>query len=477
MTPGLLEAVDDPELLGAGFQPYRLQREALAGIELHRRSVLACGRRSGKSLISAAAACWDACLRDDLNRHVRPGEARYAICVAVNLRQSRLWLDQVESLLKASPLLRGMISDRTDDEIVLANGNRICAFPCTARGGRGWAVSFLCLDEYGWHLDTNGDAAGPSVWAAMVPSTYTFGRDGRIVAASTPAGMNYFHALYEQAEQDPDSFALQASSPEMNEKLDPDTLRQEHEADPEMYQSEVLAKFTSGGGQYIDSGRLRECVVDRGPLGRLEATGWVIGCDLAFVSDPAVAVVVGRDPANPERLVVGNVRRWEPAHASDFETRRHVEDTMLAEVVELAKTYDASVVVDQFASSAVADFFTRHGVAATVMPLTATSKSAIFAELRSRIYNRQVELPADDDLLADLRALRTVIRPGAASVATPRTRRGHADAAVALALGAAGIPVGPPLAASSGYELGAPAMDGLDDFVRGAGGIHPDMGF
>lgn len=150
---------------------------------------------------------------------------------------------------------------------------------------------------------------------------------------------------------------------------------------------------------------------------------------------------------------------------------------MLAEVVELAKTYDASVVVDQFASSAVADFFTRHGVAATVMPLTATSKSAIFAELRSRIYNRQVELPADDDLLADLRALRTVIRPGAASVATPRTRRGHADAAVALALGAAGIPVGPPLAASSGYELGAPAMDGLDDFVRGAGGIHPDMGF
>jgi hypothetical protein len=478
MTPSLLQAIDDERLLGAGFRPYRLQRDALAGIEGHRRSVLACGRRSGKSLISAAAACWDACLRDDLDRHVRPGEPRYSICIAINLRQSRLWLDQVHSLLEASPLMRGMVTDRTDDEIVLENGNRICAFPCTSRGSRGWAVSYLALDEYAWHTDTNGDAAGPSVWAATVPSTYQFAGDARIVAASTPAGPNYFHALFEQAEQDPDSFAMQASSPEMNERLDGNVLHAEMEADPDMYASEIEAKFTAGGGQYIDRGRLRECVVDRGPLGRLDATGWVIGCDLAFVSDPCVAVVAGRDPADPERLLVGNVRRWEPAHAGDFETRRHVEDAMLGEIADLAHTYEASVVVDQFCSSAVADFFTRAGVAATVLPMTVTSKSAMFAELRSRIYNRTIEFPADDDLLADLCALRTVIRPGAASVATPRTRRGHADGAVACALSIATLPVGPPLSASSGSEPRSVADGGLDDLLADwGGGITTDFSF
>lgn len=33
MKAGLVEAVDDPDLLGAGFQPFERQREALAGIE------------------------------------------------------------------------------------------------------------------------------------------------------------------------------------------------------------------------------------------------------------------------------------------------------------------------------------------------------------------------------------------------------------------------------------------------------------
>lgn len=386
---------------------------------------------------------------------MRPGEPVYHVGVAVNLRQSRLWLGQVRSLVEASPLLRPLLVEVTDDELVFQGGHHVCSFPCTSRGSRGWAIATLHLDEFAWHVDGNGDAAGPAVWAAMVPSSYTFGAAARIVAASTPAGMNYFHDLYEQAAEDPDSFALRASSPEMNERLDADTLRAEFEADPEMYASEIEARFTAGGGSYIDGVRLRECVADRGTLSRLDAEigSWVIGCDLAFQSDPAAAVAVGRRPEHPGHLLVGHVRRWEPARARDFETRRRVEDTMLAEIVELARAYEASVVVDQFASSAVSDFFARNGVPATVRALTATSKSQMFAELRSKVYAREVEFPADDDLLRDLRSLRTVIRPGAASVATPRTARGHADAAVACALAVAELAGGgAPSDASSGGD-------------------------
>jgi hypothetical protein len=59
------------DVLNIGLYP--LQAEAVMGMAAHQLVTLACGRRGGKSLLSAVWACYDATMRD-LRRHQRPGE-------------------------------------------------------------------------------------------------------------------------------------------------------------------------------------------------------------------------------------------------------------------------------------------------------------------------------------------------------------------------------------------------------------------
>jgi hypothetical protein len=48
----------------------------------------------------------------------------------------------------------------TDDEIRFVNGTGFAAFPCSSRGGRGWPIFALLLDEFAHFLD---ETEGPQV--------------------------------------------------------------------------------------------------------------------------------------------------------------------------------------------------------------------------------------------------------------------------------------------------------------------------
>src|SRR5581483_7238981 len=240
------------------------------GPRLH---VLACGRRAGKTSIGAAAAVWDATLRPVLARYLRPGERRYAVCVAVNLRQARHFVSICRALVESSPLLRRLLVTASDDELVFSTGCTIAAFPCTARGGRGWPISTLVLDEHAHHVDLEGsNIAAEQVWRALAPSTYQFGHDGRIVVASTPWGTEgHFAELFKRVQGGAEGRVYQYASHELNTALDPETLAEEFANDPDAYRSEVLAEFVPGGGNYIDPVRLADAVGGHGTLGRLGA--------------------------------------------------------------------------------------------------------------------------------------------------------------------------------------------------------------
>jgi len=433
---GLLEAADDERLLG--FPLWPKQRELLAAVEAGPRlHCWALGRRSGKTTLSALVALWDCLLRPELAGLVRPGERRYAVAVATNLRQARLFVSAARSLVERSPLLGRMAETVTDDEIAFANGTALAAFPCTSRGARGWPISCLLLDEAAHMLDTEGNSAAEQVYRALVPSTAQFGDLARTIVASTPYGADglfaELHAKAAAGELE-DAHAAQATSAEMNPTLDPAFLSREHARDPEGFRGEYLAEFVGSGGAYLDANRLAAVVVDRGELDRLDADQWRLGCDLGFQSDPTGAVLVGSEPGNPDRLLVGLVRKWAPQRSATFEERRAVEDSVLADVAEIARYYDAKVIVDQHMAPQVSSLLARRGVHVSTLSLSATSKSLAFAELRARVNAETIELPDHPDLLADLRGLRSRFAAGRADVVTPRTARGHSDVAVALAL-------------------------------------------
>src|SRR5436189_621665 len=110
---GLVQACANPELFGVDLTPR--QRELLLEVErgdlLH---VWALGRRSGKTLLGALIGLHFCLLRPDLAALVRRREHRYAVCVATNLRQARIYVEMARSIIESSRLLAPLLATATE---------------------------------------------------------------------------------------------------------------------------------------------------------------------------------------------------------------------------------------------------------------------------------------------------------------------------------------------------------------------------
>ena len=436
---GFREALGDPKLFGLDL--HSRQRDLAEVVERTPLTVAACGRRSGKSLTGAALLVWDACLRRSLADYLRRGERRFCVGVATSLRQSRLLIAAARTLVENSPLLRELLEAATDDELHFTTGSSVVAFPCTARGGRGWPVSSLVLDEFAHHLDTDGNSAAEQVWRAFTPSVAQFGDHARILVASTPFGSSglfaELHARAAAGELE-DAAAFHATTADMNPRvarafLDRERVRLGEEAN----RSEYEAAFVGCGASFLDGERIDAAVSERGELAPEQATGWILGVDFAFSSDPTGIAVVGRDRDRPDRLVLGVAasRRPPRQRPGSWEERRALEDAVVAEVAGLALRYRANVAMDSFAAApAVLDRLRRAGLSVQTHPLTAQSKTLAFQEVRARLNAGTIDLYPEETLIAELRRLRSKYAAGSASVVTPRAGGTHCDVAVALAL-------------------------------------------
>jgi hypothetical protein len=440
MSVGLLEAAQDPRLLGAVglWESQKPVLEAIGGGP--RIQVLCLGRRSSKTYMAALAMVWDCLLRPELSERVRPGETRYAVAIATNLRQARLLVAAARSIAEASPALSGLIASVSEDEIRFSNDTCIAAFPCSSRGGRGWAISTLVLDEMAHFIsETEGFQTADAVWQAMTPSVAQFGADGRIIVASTPLGpFGLFYDLFARARNGEieDARAHHGTTMEMNPTLDPVYFVSEEARDPENYRTEFLAEFTGGGGAFVDMDRVAPPGRDQDVSPEDLAAPVVVGCDAAFSGHDLFGIaVIGRDPAYRRRLVVAHVDGLRPRKAASFDERAVVQQELLHHVAEICRRYGASAVIDQYASAQVAHGLQVHGVSVTKLPMTAQSKTAAYVEMRARLYSGELDIPDDPDLLADLRRLRTKITAGSSSVVVPRVGGSHGDRAQAVAIG------------------------------------------
>lgn len=429
---GLVEACDHPELFGIDLTPR--QRELLAEVEagnlLH---VWALGRRAGKTLLAALVGLHFCLLRPDLGAYVRRRERRYAVAVATNLRQARLFVAAARSIVEGSPLLSGLVESVTDDEIVFRNRTTLAAFPCTSRGGRGWAVCCLLMDEAAHMLDTDGNQAAEPVYRSLAPSVAQFGDAGRVLVASSPFGVDgFFHDVFGQAGQGelPGAVCAQASTMEARPGFATAALELERRRDPEGFRAEYLAEFVAAGGAFLDAGRVLDAVARKRELRPGEVVSPVGAVDLAFQGDSSALAIVGRDRKSPDRLrlVLAWSRSPSPGRPLSFgAVLDEIADTCIEHGVR-------DVFTDQFNAAASREHLQRRGLHATVVATTPQSKSAMFLDLKQRLYEGNVELYDHPDLLAELRRIESVTTPGAATVRIRRLGSSHGDLATALAL-------------------------------------------
>jgi hypothetical protein len=435
----LLAGCDDDQLLG--FPLWPKQRELLSAIESGPRTHLwALGRRSGKTTCMALAGLWCCLGRPELLERLRPGERGYAVAIATNQRQARLLISAARAVVEHSPLLAPLIESVSEDEIAFLNGTTFAAFPCTSRGGRGWPIFCLLLDELAHMVDIEGsNIAADTVYRALVPATAQFADDARVIASSTPWGSDgLFAELYAKADSGElgSAIAQHATTAHANPTVEAAFLAAEEARDPEGFRSEYLAQFVGSGGAFFDAENVQAAVTLAGELRPDDATDWVAGLDPAFSGDPFGLVLVGRDPRDPRRLVVGGVRSWLPRvrKAASLEEGRDLEDAVLAEVASVVQLFAARAVTDQYKSAGVAERLRRYGIQVRVEAMTAPTKDSAFGFLRGRINEGGIELYEHPDLLRELRAIRTRYAAGKSSVVLPRIGGSHCDLAQSLAI-------------------------------------------
>lgn len=435
-TVPLLRAVEH----GLSVALHPGQRGLVEGMEATPSAVIAAGRRGGKTRTAAAVALADLLYRPDLDALVQPGETRYAVCVAVNLEQSRRLVEAARLIVRGSRAARRALASETADELAftLPDGARVAlrSFPCSSRGGRGYPVSTLVLDEAAHFVSSeDGDATAERVFGALRPASAQFGQLARCLLISSPMGTDGFFARqWKRASEGalPGWGAYQLASREMNPTLSDEFLAVLEQESPETFGSEYLALFESGGHGFFDLERVQ---IDAalGEASPSEGTGWIAGLDPGYAQDGFGLAIVGRADG---RLILGPVRAILPAKSrgKSWEVKRSAQDAVTRQVVAVCKEYGALAYTDQHESGAVVTRARELGLKATVWGMTRERKHQAFKELRDRLYTGGLVLPDNAALLDELRRVKLKLGQGGPQIILPRSSRGHCDQVQALAL-------------------------------------------
>lgn len=442
MRVGLLDAVRDPELLGATLTPWPAQLDLLRGLDdpSVRTHLLAVGRQSGKSTLAALLATHNAVFRDDLDAMIPRGRTRYVLVASPSEDQAREFVSLCAGLIEASPLLAPMAeikADRIDFRLPSGAHTAIRALAANSRSVRGMSASLVIIDEFAHMSDTAGPASDVRMFNALEPSLRVFGEAASMVLISTPFGeTGKFWELCQAAEAGtlPGARLTAAATWAIDPSLDEAWIeRKRAELGEDVLRQEYGAEFVAGAGQFFD---LRGVEFEEVPFRPEDATSWIIGTDAAFHGDRFGVVLVGESASEPGVFLVGSVDAIAPGERlRSLESRRQREDATLQRVWEIVEPYrvrPVKVVGDQHQSDGLRSFFGRKGVEVEIINITGPIQTAGFVSLRARLLDGSLRCWKHPLLLEELRRVRTART--AESIVLPRFAGGHCDAVSALAL-------------------------------------------
>ncbi len=396
------------ESLGVHLHPGQI--EVLEGWERsgRRKAVLCLGRRSGKTLMAAAAAIFNAVVLN-YAQFLRPSEVRFIVCVATREQQARELIRVIRELLAQAPdpELHAVVDEAacTDTEVVFKTNVVVRAMPASSRSTRGLAISLLILDEMAHMVsDTEGFAAARSIYRALAPSVAQFQGQGYILVTSTPLWPSGpFYELYRRGEtgQDRELYVVRRPTWEVNAAITRAALEPEFLSDPDSARVEYGAEFLEGVGAFLQAQAIQECVIPgRRNLPPLPGVSYAAAADPAFAAGgDAFTFAIGHKEGTGEavRYILDRLESWR-GRRSPLNS-----DLVLDEIAELAHEYRVgTITLDQYAVIPLSDGLRRRGIAVKAQPLTSELKADLYSTFKRALNTGQVELLDDPGLLAEL---------------------------------------------------------------------------
>jgi hypothetical protein len=418
----LRRALDDPVLLGSvlvgeSWKAWRCLLLATMGerlnedeLEIFRRftgrteapksrveeSLYLIGRRGGKDRAASVLACYLATLVD-WSPMLAKGERGLVLCIGPDQRQAKITRDYIEGVLNASPLLRGLISNRTADTVELNNRISIEVRAASFRRLRGvTCVAVIATEAAFWQTDESASGNPDSeILKAVRPSLATT-RGPLIIITSPYARKGEVWEVYRRhygAQGDPLILVAQGASRDFNPTLSEDIVRRALERDHAAASAEYLAQFRTDIESFVLREAVEACVAldvrERAPISSVRYYGFV---DPSGGSADSMTLAVGHREGDV--VVVDALRERRPPFSPE---------AVVAEFSELLKSYRVSKITgDRYAGEWPRERFREHGIS---YESAAKPKSDLYRDLLPMINSRRIDLLDDARLVTQLVSL------------------------------------------------------------------------
>lgn len=374
------------------------------------------GRRSGKTTMASVTATYaGTTLAEEYKKHLRPGERFFIVSVANSDNQAKIALQGVKDLINNSPILKPLVVRETSDTLELSNGAVFRALPASSRSGRGLACPLLIFDELAHAVDSDGNAAGGSLYQALSPSVAQFGKLGKILMLSSPwtqAGI--FWDIFKQGSSGQFSHiqTVQAATWQVNPNVSKDFLEQEKARDPELFRVEYGAEFSQSLSSFLDPALVDAAVnCDRTSLRPIQRYRgqYVLSLDPARGGRDAYTACIAHFEA--ERLVVDLFYEFKTAYLEGKKYQISIEQVE-SWIEEYHKLYQFNkVVMDQYNSQGTIQKL-KNTVPIEEITWSVKTKTQAFSKMRELFNSGNIDLYFHEKAIQQLKNLIVTYRSG-----------------------------------------------------------------
>lgn len=425
-----------------------------------RESFVICGRRSGKSYISAVIASYLAAFKD-WKPYLSPGEKGWIFIIANDKPQAGIIKGYVAGIFQGVPCLKALVEKETQETLELRNGVNIAVKTCSFRTLRGYTVLCAVLEEIAFWRSEESANPDKEILAAVRPALATV-PDSLLLGISTPysrAGVLFdmFKAYYGQAGG---PLIWKAPTKTMNPTIDRRLIENAVKEDPQAAAAEWEAEWRSDLAAFISAELVESCtVLGRHELPRVPGVQYFGHFDPSSGrQDSAVLAIAHAEKGG--KIVLDVLRERRPP----FQPKGAI-----IEFADILKSYGLqSVVCDKYAVGFVTESLRENSI---MVKNSERTTSEIYLDALPLLTNGTAELLDQKRLAGQLCGLERRARAGGRDL-IDHFPGGHDDCAAAAcgALVAAyrSITGGVPQVISwrEGGETPKPAFDSAGRLIR-----------
>lgn len=380
--------------------------ESIADLKINKINLI-CGRRSGKTLLSAIIAIYCA-----ISNNWKPFLKKTPFATVLIMSHSTEFSDEVleiiRSLIEASDILTRLINkDKKNtastmnlkvpwivDGKIVNSRVQIKVAAASSKTTRGVAACAILCDEIAfWNLDEKMKETDTKIMKAVRPSMKQFGKFAMLIKLSSPGiKQGVLHSEYKQGQEGtlPESYAIFKAptwlmSP--REVMPESELLEEYKLDEASFDQEYRGNFADSLSNFIRPDFIEMAVLKGVTFQPPEAepVKYEAAIDAAFKADSFTFSVTAYVNNRLKQYVSKGWKGTKNNPVSAHEVAEYVRAT--------CRQYGIDYVsADQFSFQPLREIFDRYGVTLQECVFTSAYKKKIYFNLKKLIHSSQADL-------------------------------------------------------------------------------------